>query len=351
MTVRSAWHLSTGQTPEDTRVTTSGLLTPTGALSSRGGVVPGGLEIRGVSGMQCEIGPGRAIIQGTDKQGPYMVAVTEPEILTMTAGNPTHARIDRIVLMVEDSPYDNSGRTQAVVRVVEGQASAAPVEPPMPATALPLYSVRVHAGASGASPINWNTAVMHRRYPTTALGGIVPTHGFDGIYTGQYRDNGSRLERWDGTKWAAYPPVPTWKSWTPTWGSAAATPPLFGNSTIECRYVQTGLMVHFQFRVLFGSTTNFRTGGDNWRFTLPVPAASGNHCIGFVELHNSTNERAVARIRCSTPTYFELEVSSGKPSAGAIPAANTGIVDAISPWTWAPNHMINGSGTYEAASA
>ncbi|GAA4905307.1 hypothetical protein ACFPM3_30230 [Streptomyces coeruleoprunus] len=351
MTVRTAWLLPTGQTREDTRLATSALLTPTGDLTSRQGIVPGGFVLTGVSAMQCAIGAGRAVIQGAAQQGAYLVAVTEPETLTLDDGDPSYPRIDRIVLDVEDHPYDGSGATRAVVRVVRGTPAAVPAEPPLPATALPLYNVTVRAGASaGNGGIAWSTAVTNKRYPTVALGGIVPAIGFNGLYAGQYRDAEGRLERWNGTAWTAYPPAPTWRGWTPAWTtSTGAATPSYGNATVEGRYVQDGLTVHLNFRIVFGSTTNFGAGGksDNWRFTLPVPAASALQCIGFAELNGDTSARVVARMRCTSTAFFELEISSGRPDGA--PVAGTGLTDAQSPWTWAAGQSILGSATYEAA--
>ncbi|MEE1751741.1 hypothetical protein [Streptomyces sp. SP18CS02] len=351
MTVRSAWLLSSGQTREDTRLTTSALLTPNGELTARAGVVPGGFALTGVSAMQCAIGTGRAVVQGAADQGAYPVAVTEPETLTVADGDPTYPRIDRIVLDVEDHPYDGSGETRALVRIVPGTPAAVPAEPALPVSSLPLYSVTVRAGASaGNGGIDWTTAVVNRRHPTAALGGIVPAAGFDGMYAGQYRDANGRLERWNGTAWTAYPPPPVWRNWTPAWTtSSGSATPAYGNALIDCRYVHSGPTVHVNFRIVFGSTTRFGAGttADNWRFSLPVPAATPTQGIGFAELTATTSERVMARMRCTGTAFFELEVSSGKPNATAV--AGTGLADAVTPWAWASAHAIIGSATYEAA--
>ncbi|QDY78500.1 hypothetical protein [Streptomyces qinzhouensis] len=352
MTIRTVWHAPTGQTQEDTRLATSLVLTPTGSLSSRGGVIPGGLELEGVNALQCRIMTGRAVIQTSARQGAYMIAVTDPEIVTLAPGSADGSRKDLIYLTVEDAPYDASGATQAVIRVVQGATAVTdPLPPSAPANSLPLFVVTV--GRNAAS-INWGT-VENRRYPTAALGGIVPTGGFDGLYKGQYRDNGDRLERWNGGPttgtWQPYPLPSTWRAWTPQWTASTGTNPTPGNATVDCRYVQDGSTVHFNFRMVFGTTTNFRTG--NWRFSLPVPAARATHSAGFLELHQAEDQlptpadRAIGRIRLTSTTYFEIEMSSGKLRGGATTSA--GIVDAAYPWAWKVQDHIVGSGTYEAA--
>ncbi|WP_314223368.1 hypothetical protein [Streptomyces zaehneri] len=215
MTVRTAWLTETGQTREDTRITLSGLLTPNALvaenipLKARGGIVPGGFALSGgTGGMTLTIGTGRAFVQGgRPHQGTYAVAVTEPEILTIEDGDPTHQRIDLVELVVQDSTYDGTADTVARVRLVKGTPAATPQQPAGPdGSALPLYRILVPAGASaGSGGLAWDTAVTNLRYATVALGGIVPAAGFSGAYAGQYRDNAGVLERWDGTAWVAYP--------------------------------------------------------------------------------------------------------------------------------------------------
>lgn len=352
MTIRSVWHAPTGQTQQDTRLATSLLLTPTGELTSRGGVVPGGLNLRGTSAFQCVIDPGRAVVQTAPLQGAYLVAVTEAETVTIAPGTPTGDRKDLIVLAIEDSAFDGGATSQAVIRVIQGAESAtAPVEPQTPPNALPLYVVNV---PKSAGSIAWVSGVENRRYPTAALGGIVPTHGFRGQYRGQYRDTGERLERFDGTDWFAYPRVPVWQDWRPTWTATAGTAPNYGNANVEGRYVQIASTVHFNFRITFGTTTTFGSGNNsNWRFSLPVTAARTLHCAGYGDVNQAEDQvptpadRANARIRIATVNVFELHISSAKARAGV--HSFVGIADRSYPWTWKPTDYIVGSGTYEAA--
>ncbi|MFD6791689.1 hypothetical protein, partial [Streptomyces anthocyanicus] len=209
-----AWLLPEGQTREDTRLTLAALLTPSGQsaeetpLRSRAGVLPGGLLLNGGAPMQATIGTGRAIVQGKDTaQGAYLVAVTAPETLTIEDGNAQYDRIDLIELAVIDDLYDRTGTTEAVVRLVKGTPSATPVAPAGgPGSVLPLYTVKVPKGTSaGTGGIAWATAVTTQHWPVVALGGIMPTSGYKGAYTGQYRDAAGLLQRWDGTTWVSYP--------------------------------------------------------------------------------------------------------------------------------------------------
>ncbi|MFF9341657.1 MULTISPECIES: hypothetical protein [unclassified Streptomyces] len=215
MTVRAAWLQSTGQTREDTRLALAALLTPSGQsaeetpLRSRPGILPGGFTLTGTSPMQATIGTGRAIVQGKDTaQGAYLVAATAPEPLTFEDGNAQYDRVDLVELAVVDDAYDRTGTTEAVIRLVTGVPSATPAVPASgPGSVLPLYAVRVPKGTSaGTGGIAWTGgAVTTLHWPVVALGGITPTSGFKGAYTGQYRDAAGLLQRWDGTTWVSYP--------------------------------------------------------------------------------------------------------------------------------------------------
>ncbi|WP_327168618.1 hypothetical protein [Streptomyces subrutilus] len=363
MNLRSAWLAVTGQTRSDTRVAPLGALTPVSPVASRSGIMPGsadgklrisGFTMAGTTAMGATVYPGRAVVQGTDSQGAYPVALTQSVALTFADGHGTYGRIDLVVIRVYDNEYDASGRTEAAVEVVRGTPSATPAVPAAPPLSLPLYTVAVPAGTSaGTGGINWTTALVGLRTATVAVGGILPvtTDTALGAYPGQYRDIAGGLERWDGTAWLPYPAKPVWQDWTPVWTTATgAALPSFGDASITARYIQQGPTVHLDFSITFGASTNFGPGAsvsDNWRFTLPVKAASLTRCIGFAELNATTVNRAVARVRLTSTSFFELELSSGMP--GAVPVSASGLTDALTPWTWAAGHTISGSGTYEAA--
>ena len=365
MPVRSGWLSPDGQSREDTRLISLGALTPTSPVATRSGVLPGssdgasrisGFTLTGSTGtMTATVSPGRAVIQSTDARGAYPVALTEYLTLTFAAGDAQYGRVDLVVLRVYDDLYDSSGRTEAVVEIIKGTPAATPVAPAVPAVSLPLYEVLVPKGASaGTTPIDWNTALTGRRTATVGVGGILPvtTDTSNGAYPGQYRDLGGQLQRWSGTAWTDYPVLPTWQSWTPTWvTSTGSATPSFGNASVSCRYVKFGTTVHLNFSITFGSTTNFGTSpttNDNWRFSLPVAAATTRPSIGSAELAVDAPNRAAARVSLATTTQFELVTSSGRPNATAF--TTTGGVDSLTPWTWAAGHAIVGTATYEAAS-
>ncbi|MFB6548669.1 hypothetical protein [Streptomyces sp. NPDC056405] len=144
--------------------------------------------------------------------------------------------------------------------------------------------------------------------------------------------------------------LPRWSSWTPTWSTnTGSATPSFGNATIDCEYTQTGDMVICRVQITFGSTTSFGggTGADNWRFSLPVTAAATSNAAGHFELSISSDERWYSRARITTTSVFELETSSGRVDGAT--TTNTGLVDAITPATWANGDAIYGTLHYKAA--
>ncbi|MEU9447272.1 hypothetical protein [Streptomyces sp. NPDC048277] len=219
MPVRSGWLSPDGQTREDTRLVALGALTPTSTVATRSGILPGspdgqyrisGFTLTGATGtMTASVSPGRAVVQGTDAQGAYPVALTEYLNLTFAAGDAQYGRIDLVVLRVYDDVYNGSGRTEAAVEIVQGAPAATPVAPATPALALPLYQVTVPKGASaGANAIDWTSGITGVRTSTVGIGGILPVTSdtSNGAYPGQYRDAGGVLQRWSGTAWADYQP-------------------------------------------------------------------------------------------------------------------------------------------------
>ncbi|MEU3632224.1 MULTISPECIES: hypothetical protein [Streptomyces] len=225
MPVRSAWLVNrtateSGQTRSDTRLAPTGTMAPSGALTTVSGVVPGskdgryimdGLYVYGdTAGMTANVAPGRAVVQGSPAAGAYPVVVTDYSQITFDDGDANNPRVDLVLLRVYDAQFDPaSGRTEAVLEILKGAPAPAPEPLPVPEGALALASVHVPAGASvGTGGLDWSKAVYDLRHPTVAVGGIIAeswNRDIPGGYAGQYRDNASHLQRWDGTRWVSYP--------------------------------------------------------------------------------------------------------------------------------------------------
>lgn len=277
MTVRAGWLLAAGQTREDTRLAPLGTMAPETAMTSRDGVIAGGaaLNATGAGAMQVQIGVGRALVQGTDAQGAYPVAVTAPETLTIGDGHAQYGRIDAVVLRVYDELYDTGTQTLARVEIVRGAETATPTPPTLPPAALRLWEITVPAGTSaGTGGITWGSALADRRRYTAAYGGIIPRGwglSFAGAYPGQYRDNGTGLDRWDGSTWQTLDPVIGW-----TAPALAAGYTNGGNSqgTLRYRRIMLGGVPHLQWRGGVSWTTNAAPPASGQPLAAPLPAAA-----------------------------------------------------------------------------
>lgn len=148
--------------------------------------------------------------------------------------------------------------------------------------------------------------------------------------------------------------TPRWAAWTPTWTtSTGLATPSFGNATLDCSYAQSGDVVFYRMDISFGSTTNFGGGTttDNWRFSTPVTAQATALAVGAGEAGDASVAASLGRaavvVTLSSTTTFSINVVSGRPDAVALTAA--GLIDTVSPWTWATSDVIRVSGHYRAA--
>lgn len=141
-----------------------------------------------------------------------------------------------------------------------------------------------------------------------------------------------------------------WSNWTPTWSTTTgAHIPSYGNAIVDCRYTVSGDLVTAYYNIQFGSTTNFNggTAADNWIFSLPLTAAGAVFIGGSGWGQQDTFLRAPMTPRFFDVNNFEIEITGGRVDGNAI--ANTGLVDAVSPWTWGSGHGVFGILNYEKA--
>lgn len=347
MTVRAAWLLPTGQTREDTRLAPVGPMTAESEIRTRDGVLPGGnpFAATGAGAMTLQIGTGRAYVQGTTAQGAYPLVSDSAVTLTLADGDALFARIDTVALRVYDALFDTSGQTLARIEVVPGIPAATPAAPAMPSACLRLWDITVPAGASaGAGGITWASALADRRRYTAAAGGIIPRgwgQSFNGTHDGQYRDNGTGLERWSASAaaWQPYPAPPT--GWLPY--TATLTNTTLGNGSMLTRYRRYGTHVEVAVRLAWGSTTT----GNMPRFSLPVAPANlgGMRWTGAVTLaRGSGNFRSgVTWLYDDVPTLNlgVLATASSQPEI-LTSLSTAGITMAAGGW-------IIGNVSYEAA--
>lgn len=185
--------------------------TQAGTTGIRSGIFGGtGGALSTVSAMVARVAPVRLIINNgvANTLGPYLFVSDANVDITFDAGQPSVARVDRIIARVRDNANDGSGSTAGSIEYLKGQTGGS-------ATALPtnsflLYEVTVPAGASsGTGGINFSTAATDKRVYTTANGGIIPVaddatmNAISSPYEGMavYRQDWDVLFIYDGTTW------------------------------------------------------------------------------------------------------------------------------------------------------
>ncbi|MFJ2174323.1 hypothetical protein ACIOHE_15595 [Streptomyces sp. NPDC087851] len=166
-------------------------------LGARQGVIPGtnGLNVT-LSGSTLSVGSGSAWVYQAG-QGLYGVTLGSATA-TLDPAHATLARIDLLYLRVWDNSVDGSGLNTADVVYLAGTASATPVVPTPAGTQIYLRIATISVPASGGGSPSVSQSV---RPWTVAPGGILPDATATGYYAGQYRDNGTGLERYTGSTW------------------------------------------------------------------------------------------------------------------------------------------------------
>ncbi len=164
-----------------------------------------------------------------------------------------------------------------------------------------------------------------------------------------YRDSFFRLKTnavWEAANFDSGVWYTHYPAWTTSTGNNL---PNFGGATVNFRYMRAGRMITCQFEFIFAFSTSFGGGGgaDNWRFSIPTPAASAWPAVGWANVQASTGRRLMCLIAMYDTTHFGLDISSRTVDDSAI---TTGQVDAQAPWNWVatPDHIIRGTFTYEA---
>lgn len=173
------------------------------ALGGRAGIVPGsgGFTVT-VSGTTITVSAGTAWLYQSG-QGMYSASLSSGASLTLTAAHATLPRVDLVYLRVWDNAVDASGLNQADAVYLAGTAAASPVAPTPAGTQIYIPLATISVPASGGGSPSVSQTVLPK---TVAPGGILPDAAATGYYAGQYRDNGTGLERYNGSAWVPAAP-------------------------------------------------------------------------------------------------------------------------------------------------
>ncbi len=147
MTLRTppSWLQNGSHPAENDRLSMQALYATTGIIGSTSLAV----TANSPAGMSVLVAEGWAAIVGTTQidMGVYTVYNDATTTLTITTADPTNARIDRIVVTVQDAYYTGAFN-DVVFQVVAGTPSGSPVAPATPANAISLATISVGAGAT-----------------------------------------------------------------------------------------------------------------------------------------------------------------------------------------------------------
>lgn len=312
------------------------------ALGSRSGVRPGdpGLTVT-LAGSTINCSAGVAAV-AWPSQGVYRVAFpSSVSPGTLTAAHATLNRIDLVYLRVWDNAVDASGLTKGDIVYLTGTASSTPVAPTPAGTQIymPLATIAVPPSGGGSPSVS--TTV--RPY-TVAPGGIlVSSTAPSSPYTGQFYDNGTDLQRWNGSTWDTYQKVlGAWTSYTPTW-TAATTNPTVGNGSLVGRYQVLGKTCHLAITLIAGTTTTYGSG--QYSFALPFTSAnSGATYVGASHLLQGSRYSGDTIISPGATT-----TSPSFPDSTVTPITRHQLMNPTTPLTFGNTGQLRISITYEIA--
>ncbi|WP_141703735.1 hypothetical protein [Planobispora rosea] len=307
MTIRTLALASAATSLQDHRLALGAFMAPgASVLERRAGLYyyPGAANLAGVSALQASVSPFLAVVDGTSNalQGQVVVVVDAAETLTFSAGEPSVARTDRVVLQVRDNTYDASGFTDARVVVVKGNTSTGAANA-VPASSLLLWEVVVPIGASS---ITFASArVDKRQWTATPL--RIP------VNSSSERDAlpaiaGMEVTRLDTGDVEQY--------WSSSWRAVS-----FGSATQPRVRITNGsaqALTSFSDTTLTFSSARYNTNsmwsaGAPTRITIPSGMGGIYHIGSSVGLSGSSGQYVGASIRLNGSTVIakqELQSSS-----------------------------------------
>lgn len=139
--------LQNGTHPADNdRLTTTGVIWKSQGVADYGAMK---VSQSATPAMSVSVAAGHALINGTEvsNQGLYIAYNDAAATVAIATADPSQARIDRVVVKVQDSYYSGASN-QVVYAVVTGTPAGSPVPPAAPANSLTLAYVAVAANAT-----------------------------------------------------------------------------------------------------------------------------------------------------------------------------------------------------------
>lgn len=131
--------------------------------------------------------------------------------------------------------------------------------------------------------------------------------------------------------WTDYSPSLAWTS--------SGTAPVLGNAVVVARYIQTGKLTIYTFRITFGTTSTYGTG--TYSFSLPVNSQASRYAVGSAYCRDASAgsaghfpATAVVDTTVSASTLFVINVNA--------------LVGQTFPFTWTTSDYITATVAYES---
>lgn len=153
-----------------------------------------------VSALQLSVFGGGAVIPVAG-QGGYSIYNQGSVTVTLDAAHATLSRIDRVDLVIQDTTTSTGG---AYLVVTNGTAAGSPTVPANPntTTSITICTVLVPPNSTNSAGLTvtdtrTSAGILHGSRP------LLPGDSLSnaGVYIGELRDNGTGIDRWNGTVW------------------------------------------------------------------------------------------------------------------------------------------------------
>lgn len=191
------------------------------AIFTEGVINPGGGDLGAVqraagANDTVDVAVGAAVISGDDEpnQGKYYIRNTLVQNVAFLPAPGSNARIDLLVLQINDPTAGGTAGNNAVFRVIEGTVNVAPVPPAVPATAVPLAEVlrtALDTTITDAMITDRRLASSTQTYTVNSQFEILTTAERDALvseFAGQtiFNSTDNVVQVYDGTDWVNVEP-------------------------------------------------------------------------------------------------------------------------------------------------
>lgn len=154
-----------------------------------------------------------------------------------------------------------------------------------------------------------------------------------------YETDTDRYMSYSGSAWVILLETSTWTDYSASlaWTSNGTAPAL-GNSVVVARYIRSGKLCLYTFRITFGSTATF--GTQTYSFSLPVNAAATRYFTGAAYCRDASAG--------STGHFTAMSYIDSVLSNSTLQIVNVNqIIGQLIPFTWVNTDHVTATIFYE----